>query len=170
MSGVSLWYERQFEFGFPADLYPNLCVRLRGVPARAEELVRNCPQDVMTRKKEGKWSAQEHVGHLLDLEPLWLKRLEDFVDGRGELSTTDLSNRKTFEANYNGRAIENILSDFRKSRMLFVERAANVDAALYSRVLTHPRLRKPMRLVDHLFFVAEHDDHHLASIWGLVYG
>jgi hypothetical protein len=24
-----------------------------------------------------------------------------------------------------------------------------------------------MRLVDHLFFVAEHDDHHLARIWEL---
>ena len=27
---------------------------------------------------------------------------------------------------------------------------------------------KPMRLVDHLYFVAEHDDHHLARIWELV--
>lgn len=169
MSGVSLWYERQFEFAFPADLYPNLCIRLRGTPARIEELVRKCPRGIMTSKEGGKWSAQEHVGHLLDLEPLWLKRLEDFVDGRGELSTADLSNRKTFEANYNRRAIENILVDLRKSRMLFVERAASVDAALYSRVLLHPRLQKPMRLVDHLFFVAEHDDHHLASIWGLIY-
>jgi hypothetical protein len=25
-----------------------------------------------------------------------------------------------------------------------------------------------MRLVDHLYFVAEHDDHHLAQIWQLV--
>jgi hypothetical protein len=25
-----------------------------------------------------------------------------------------------------------------------------------------------MRLVDHLYFVAEHDDHHLARIWELV--
>jgi hypothetical protein len=24
-----------------------------------------------------------------------------------------------------------------------------------------------MRLVDHLYFVAEHDDHHLARIWEL---
>ena len=120
MSGVSLWYERQFEFSFPPDLYPNLCIRLRGTPARIEELVHKCPRGIMTSKEEGKWSAQEHVGHLLDLEPLWLKRLEDFVDGRGELSTADLSNRKTFEANYNGRAIENILADLRKSRMLFV--------------------------------------------------
>jgi hypothetical protein len=25
-----------------------------------------------------------------------------------------------------------------------------------------------MRLIDHLYFVAEHDDHHLARIWELV--
>jgi hypothetical protein len=25
-----------------------------------------------------------------------------------------------------------------------------------------------MRLADHLYFVAEHDDHHLARIWELV--
>jgi hypothetical protein len=25
-----------------------------------------------------------------------------------------------------------------------------------------------MRLVDHLYFVAEHDDHHLAHIWDLI--
>jgi hypothetical protein len=27
-----------------------------------------------------------------------------------------------------------------------------------------------MRLVDHLYFVAEHDDHHLAHIWALISG
>jgi hypothetical protein len=25
-----------------------------------------------------------------------------------------------------------------------------------------------MRLVDHLYFVAEHDDHHLAHMWELI--
>jgi len=25
-----------------------------------------------------------------------------------------------------------------------------------------------MRLVDHLYFVAEHDDHHLARVWELI--
>ena len=168
MRGVSRWYERQFEFAFPADVYPNLCVRLRGTPARVEELARNTSRESLTRKPNEKWSAQEHAGHLLDLEPLWLKRLEDFVQGCAELSTTDLSNRKTHEANYNSQAIEDVLADFRKARLRLVERAAEVDAALYSRVLVHPRLQKPMRLVDHLFFVAEHDDHHLASIWQLI--
>ena len=170
MSGVSLWYERQFEFAFPAELYPNLCIRLRGTPARVEELVRNTSHRNLTRKPDEKWSAQEHAGHLLDLESLWLKRLEDFVQGRAQLSTTDLSNRKTHEANYNSHAIEDVLTDFRKARLRLVERAGEVDPALYSRVLVHPRLQKPMRLVDHLYFVAEHDDHHLASIWQLIRG
>jgi hypothetical protein len=26
-----------------------------------------------------------------------------------------------------------------------------------------------MRLVDHLYFVAEHDDHHLATIWEMIH-
>jgi hypothetical protein len=31
----------------------------------------------------------------------------------------------------------------------------------------HPRLQQPMRLVDMLYFVAEHDDHHLARMTAL---
>jgi len=168
MSSVSQWYERQFAFAFPADIYPNIQARLRGTPARVEELVGNCSREILTRKAGEKWSAQEQVGHLLDLESLWLKRLEDFVQGHAELSTTDLSNRKTHEANYNSQDIESVLTDFREARARLVERAGKVDPTLYSRVLVHPRLQKPMRLVDHLYFVAEHDDHHLASIWQLI--
>ena len=56
-------------------------------------------------RAEGKWSAQEHVGHLLELEPLWMARVDDYVAGRDELSVADLSNRSTFEARYNDRAI-----------------------------------------------------------------
>jgi uncharacterized damage-inducible protein DinB len=168
MSNVPLWFERQFEFTFPSEAYPNLCVRLRGTPARVEELVCGCGRDVLTRKPEDKWSAQEHAGHLVDLEPLWLKRVEDFVAGGPELSAVDLSNRKTHEANYNAQSLEKILADFRGSRALLVERAEELEPALFSRVLVHPRLKKPMRLVDHLYFVAEHDDHHLARIWELI--
>jgi uncharacterized damage-inducible protein DinB len=168
MSTVARWYDRQFEFTFPAEQYPNLCVRLRGTPARVEELVRSSARDVLTRKHEEKWSAQEHVGHLLDLEPLWLKRVEDFVVGGSELSVADLSNRKTHDANYNARPLENILADFRSARMQLVRRAEGLEPALFARVLVHPRLQKPMRLVDHLYFVAEHDDHHLARIWELI--
>jgi uncharacterized damage-inducible protein DinB len=169
MTRVASWFERKFEFSFPVELCPDLCMRLRGTPARLEEAVRGCPDERMLRAPQGKWSAQEHAGHLLNLEPLWLARVEDFVAGRNELTMADLSNRSTYEAGYNARALDTILADFRRARLEMVDRLEQLDAALFERVLQHPRLKVPMRMADHLFFVAEHDDHHLAIIWELIH-
>ncbi|MGA8154411.1 MAG: DinB family protein [Terriglobales bacterium] len=167
MTEIANWFERKFEFSFPVELYPNLCVRLRGTPARLEELVRGCPHQVLTRKPQDKWSAQEQAGHLLDLEPLWIARVEDYVAGLSELTVADLRNRKTDEANHNAREIAEILARFRAARLQLVNRVGELDSSLFSRSVLHPRLKTPMRLVDHLYFVAEHDDHHLAKIWEL---
>jgi len=168
MSDVPVWFERKFEFTFPVEQYPNLCVRWLGTPARLDEMVRDSPRDRLLKKPDGKWSAQEHAGHLLDLESLWLARVEDFVAGRSELTVADLSNRKTDEANHNARQLTDILSDFRKARLRLVDRLQELDPELFARSMLHPRLKQPMRLVDHLYFVAEHDDHHLAKIWELI--
>jgi uncharacterized damage-inducible protein DinB len=168
MSQVPIWFERKFEFSFPVELHPNLCARLRGTPARLEETLRARSPATLVRKPGGKWSAQEHAGHLLDLEPLWLARVEDYVAGSQQLSVTDLQNRKTDEANHNSRPLEQILANFRAAREKLLKRASEVDASLLGRAIPHPRLKTPMRLVDHLYFVAEHDDHHLARIWELV--
>ena len=170
MNRVPVWFERKFEFTFPAELHPNLCARLRGTPARLEELVRGSRRDLLTRKPEEKWSAQEHAGHLLDLESLWLARVDDYLAGGSELTPADLKNRKTHEANHNARSLDEILQEFREARLRLVQRVETIDPALFARAMLHPRLRQPMRLVDHLYFVAEHDDHHLACIWELLHG
>jgi uncharacterized damage-inducible protein DinB len=167
---IPAWFERKFEFSFPVELYPNLAARLRGAPARIEEILRVCPESIRLRKTDGKWSAQEHAGHLLDLEPLWLARVDDFVVGGSELTVADLRNRKTDEANHNARPLEQILSDFRSARLALVNRVSAIEPALFGRAMIHPRLKKPMRLVDHLYFVAEHDDHHIAHTLELVGG
>lgn len=169
MSEVPRWFDRRFEFSFPAELYPNLCIRLRGTPSRLEELMRGCSADARVRKLEGKWSAQEHAGHLLDLEPLWSARVEDFLRGGTELTTADLANRGTDEANYNARPLDQLLAEFRQKRFALVNHAGKIEGELFGRTLLHPRLKKTMRLVDHLYFVAEHDDHHLAKIWELIH-
>jgi len=165
MNTVGLWFERKFEFTFPVELHPNLCARLRGTPARLEDLVRDVPREVLIRKPGEKWSAQEHAGHLLNLESLWLARVEDFLKDGSALTVADLKNTKTHEANHNAGPIETILSEFRRAREELVQRAESLDPTAISRTKLHPRLKQPMRLVDHLFFAAEHDDHHLAMIW-----
>ena len=168
MSQVPAWFEREFEFTFPVEQYPNLCVRLRGTPVRLEEMVRDVRQSLLVGKPGDKWSAQEHAGHLLDLEPLWMARLDDFQAEGNTLTVADLSNRKTHEANHNARDLQAILTEFRTARLRLVDRAESFDHARFARAKLHPRLNQPMRLVDHLYFVAEHDDHHLAKIWEML--
>ena len=170
MSRPPIWFERTFDFTFPVEQYPNLCARLRGTPARLEDLVSGAAREVLVRKpgENEKWSAQEHAGHLLDLESLWMARVDDYLGEASQLTVADLSNRRTHEAQHNRRGISEILVDFRSARSRLVRRVERIDPAGFARTLLHPRLKTPMRLVDHLYFVAEHDDHHLAHIWELI--
>src|SRR5580692_8985305 len=154
MSQVSVWFERKFEFSFPVELYPNLLARLRGTPARMDEIFHGRSAKLLVKKPDEKWSAQEHAGHLLDLESLWLARVGDYVAGSEQLAVADLRNRKTDEADYNARGLEEVLAEFRAARGRLLKRVEKLDVALFDRAILHPRLKTPMRLVDHLYFVA----------------
>jgi len=170
MSQVPLWFERKFDFTFPVELHPNLLARLRGTPARLEETLRGRAHEILTSKAHGKWSVQEHAGHLLDLEPLWLARVNDYGNASDQLTPTDLQNRRTDEANHNARPLEQILAGFRAARESLLLRVSELDSSFFAQAIPHPRLKTPMRLVDHLYFVAEHDDHHLAEMWEIFRG
>ena len=158
------WFKRKFSFDLPIEMYPNVVERVRGTPARLEELTRGISQQSLTRRDGEKWSIQEQAGHLLDLEELGMKRLDDFEAGSETLFAADLANRKTHEAHHNADSIENILARFRQERMAFVARLDSYDEAFVQRTAQHPRLNMPMRVIDLAFFIAEHDDHHLARI------
>ena len=161
------WFEREFSLGLPFWMLPNVVERLRGTPARAEDLVRSCPPEWLTRRDGEGWSIQEHVGHLLDLGWLDRARVEDFRSGREVLTAADLENRTTHEANHNARAVEEILAEFRAEREKFVHSLEGLDAEACARRAVHPRLKREMWVVDFAFFVAEHDDHHLAAVSAL---
>src|SRR5215468_6239288 len=158
MTHVQNWFERKFDFSFPVEQYATLIVRLRGTPARLEEMLRDAARGTLLRRPGHGWSAQEHAGHLEDLEPLWLARVEDYLKGGPDLTAADLTNRKTHEAGHNSRPTEEVLSAFRSARLHLVNRVAGLPAEVFSSTKLHPRLKQPMRLVDHLYFAAEHDD------------
>jgi DinB superfamily len=158
------WTDRRFDFNFPAGIYPELIERLRGLPARLEEHVRNLPHEVLTSRHEDRWSIQENAGHLLDLESLVQQRIDEYVAGADQLHAADMSNRKTFEANHNLEPISRILDLLRRERTATVERLESLAEDIFARAAIHPRLNTSMRLVDMLFFQAEHDDYHLTRI------
>ena len=158
------WFKRQFSFELPLGMYGNVLERVRGTPARLEDLTRGLSDDVLTRRHGDKWSIQEQAGHLLDLEGLGMNRLDDFEAGRDTLTAADMSNQKTHEANHNANSIERILNEFRRERLAFVARLDSYDEAFVARMALHPRLNQKIRVIDLVFFIAEHDDHHLARI------
>ena len=158
------WTDRRFNFDFPAGIYPEMIERIRGTPARLEDLFAGVHAKTLTAQVDGRWSMQENAGHLLDLESLVSQRLDEYLAGNSALHAADMSNRRTYEANHNEVAAESILRAFRTARHDIVNRLESFDAEIFARSALHPRLNVPMRLVDMLFFQAEHDDYHLARI------
>lgn len=146
------------------DAIPGIVERLRGTVLRLEERTNGLTPDVLTARSEGRWSIQEHAGHLADLENLWLGRLDDFEQEGTVLREADLQNRATWEADHNARALGDVIERFRALRERLVARVSSMTEGELARMAIHPRLRQPMTVADHCFFVAEHDDHHLAAI------
>jgi hypothetical protein len=158
------WTERRFNFDFPAGIYPEMIERVRGTPARLEELLNGLSSETLVSQVDGRWSMQENAGHLLDLESLVSQRLDEYLAGNPALHAADMSNRKTYEASHNEVPVNTILTNFRTARRELVDRLESLDGEIFARSALHPRLNVQMRLVDMLFFQAEHDDYHLARI------
>jgi len=158
------WFKRTFPIIEDNGILPSIIERLSGTPARIEETVSKLQPAVLTFKPEGKWTIKEEIGHLSDLEPLWLGRLDDLVNGLPELRVADLTNQKTHEANHDATEITILQQGFREQREQFVNRLMGLNDEQLLNASLHPRLKTPMRIIDLAYFVAEHDDHHLANV------
>jgi uncharacterized damage-inducible protein DinB len=158
------WFNRKFPVIDDNGILPSIIERLSGTPARIEEMTSNLSPDLLVLKLDGKWSVKEQAGHLADLEPLWLGRLDDLINGATELTVADLTNQRTHAANHNETEIAVLLQNFRAQRQLLVNKLINLDDKQLLNTALHPRLKTPMRIIDLAYFVAEHDDHHLACI------
>ena len=167
MIALTPWFERKFNFDFPVQLFPVIFSRLEGSIFRLHVLLQNADEEHCSYNAEG-WSVKEHIGHLYDLEELWWNRLNDFREGKKELSPADLNNTRTKEAGHNEKTLEQLLQLFSAERQKILETIYDLDEATLSLTSVHPRLQQPMRLIDSLYFVAEHDDHHISHISNLL--
>jgi len=158
------WTARKFNFDYPVSHFPVIYVRLYGTADRIEALIKNFTEEQLEQKPGGKWSVKEHVGHLTDLEELHEGRLDDYKKKVETLRSADMTNQKTNEAHHNSFPVARLMNGFRKSRNSFLEKIEGMNEEELNQSAMHPRLNQPMRLVDMTFFVAEHDDQHLATM------
>jgi hypothetical protein len=155
------WFDRRFPPIEDNGLLPGIIERLHGTAPRLRSLLvgveRASPVDAG-------WSVAQQVGHLIDLEPLWLQRAHDIVRGEPVLTAADLSNRATHEGDHDQWPVPQLVERFEDARRVLVSTLRRANDGDLERSAQHPRLGTPMRLIDLAYFVAEHDDHHLARL------
>ena len=161
------WFERKFDYSATQNLMPSIIERLDGTPVRVRQKMERIDPSIITLQLNGKWSILEQIGHLGDLEPLWLGRLDDILNSENIMRAADLENSLTNVANHNSRSWQDLLERFESLRNITVQRLQNLKEEDAFRTSLHPRLKTPMRTQDLFIFVAEHDDHHLATMTAL---
>ncbi len=147
----------------PVTAFPAVLERLRGTPVRAAELIAGATNDQLRWHEPEAWSAKRHLGHLDDLHALDERRLHEFIAGSATLTAADPTNRLTYATDHDAMPAEAIVARLRAHRDDLVAQMDLLTESQIASTAMHPRLRRPMRLIDWAFFVAEHDDHHLAA-------
>jgi uncharacterized damage-inducible protein DinB len=165
---MAKWVGRIFDFDFPVEESSRLLERLRSTPDELETLASSLPREVLVTRDGESWTIQENAGHLMDLEPLFLGRLDDYAAGLETLRPADMTNAKTYSARHNEGDIRSILAEFRRQRNELVKRLEALEPADFGKSAMHPRLNRPMRVCDMMYFQAEHDSHHMARIRELI--
>ena len=162
------WFERKFQAITDHGLLPGIIERLEGTPLRLQEKTASLSPSLLESKSGDKWSVKKEIGHLDDLEPLWLERVRQIRAGSAELMVADLSNTRTHLADHDERDIADLLAAFESSRRQLVSELRSLNKHDLEKFAIHPRLQTPMSIVELAYFVAEHDDHHLAQISSLI--
>jgi uncharacterized damage-inducible protein DinB len=162
------WFDRVFDFQKESQEFSMVYQRLKQTPQQLRRLVAGFNAEQLRNRPGGKWSVMEQAGHLIVLESLWQARIVDIVAEKPVLTAADLDNKATFDARFNERDIDDVLAGFERERRLTLQQLDDLGSNDFLKQSMHPRLKQPMRIVDHLYFIAEHDTHHLARIGEII--
>jgi len=154
------WFERKFATIDDNGLLPGILERLDGTTPRLRALIAGRKPAVTPDA----WSAAKELGHLVDLEPLWRQRISEIAAGHADMTAADLTNRKTHDADHDHWTLDELVDRFEPLRDDLVSALRRMSDSDLERSARHPRLGTPMRVIDLAYFVAEHDDHHIAKL------
>ena len=163
---VQPWITRTFPNQLSGELLPGIIERLSGTAIR---LIYKLDGKELPNAEKDTWSIKRHIGHLTDLEPLWSLRYNQIIYGATELKPADMDNKATEEAKHDELDLEKLITDFANAREKFIVALKRASEQDLDKVAMHTRLNQPLNITDLAYFVAEHDDHHLALINNLLY-
>jgi len=164
------WTRRQLDYGRGVDELPVLIERVRGTTDRLRGLLQHRAPGSLGLRVSGRWSVLDHLGHLLALQDRFEERIADFEAMRPRLSPIDLQHQEVELDGHRLRRPGDMLEEFELKRKAFLRRVMALPAHCLEHASAHPCNGQPMRPMDMLLWIAEHDDHHLATMRALLDG
>jgi uncharacterized damage-inducible protein DinB len=158
------WIDHQFHLGIDIGWSLNIITRISDIGIRCQYHCDGLSEELLSTRKNQEWSIKEHIGHLIDLEALHLHRIHQFKELKTELTAADMSNQKTKDANHNNKLLKDLIAELIVERENLIHQYQSLPVESLDHYSLHPRLNVKMRPVDLLFFIGEHDDHHLSTI------
>jgi len=158
------WVNHQFNFGIDVGWSQNIITRISDIGIRCQYHCNGLSEELLSTRHNQEWSIKEHIGHLIDLEELHLHRINQFKNLNTELTAADMSNRKTEVSNHNDKLLKDLIAELIVERESLIHQYQSLPLESLDHFALHPRLHVNMRPVDLLFFIGEHDDHHLSTI------
>lgn len=158
------WSDRRLAYGKEEAELPVLLERVKGTHARLASLVAHAPRERLTLRAHGSWCVVDHIGHLILVQDRFEERADDFAALRDRLCTVDLAHQEVELVKHRSQDMGDLLEEFRLKRAFFARRVEGFDRSTLRHRAYHPCQRIGMTPVDMVHFLAEHDDHHLASI------
>ena len=158
------WVDHKFNLGIDPGWSHNVITRISDIDVRCEHHCAGLSDEELSTRLNDKWSIKEHIGHLIDLEELHINRIIQFKNLKNNLDAADMSNKKTEASNHNDRSLKDLISELVTEREELIRQFQALNEECMNHAAMHPRLKVEMKPVDLMFFVGEHDDHHLTSI------
>jgi len=162
-----IWAHRPFHFPEDVSEMPSQMLHLKTFPSHLALTLREISKDKLTTRQDGKWSIQEHLGHLIDLEDLPTLRVKEILQGKDTLTPADMSNKNTWDKNYNEKNLYGLCESFIERRNKLVKLLAGFSDSQLLKWTYHERLHRNMSILDLTYFQCQHDHYHHEMIMHL---
>jgi uncharacterized damage-inducible protein DinB len=139
--------------------------KLRAFPARLESAVTGLTETQLTRpEREGKWSVQDVVSHLGDLEMVYAVRIRTILAGAGgDAPLPSLAQNEWVEHVHRREPLGELLEQFRFHRRMNLTLLERLGEEELARTGVHPEYG-PISVRDAFGRIERHDEKHLGQI------
>jgi hypothetical protein len=146
------------------DQYMHYLNQLEKTPAKLVQMTAQLNSELLTTRRNNKWSINENIGHLLTIESLWIARLDDFVMKKPTLRPWNGTNADTEAGEFNKQRTMKIIEDFMDVRNVHIQMLKNLYSKSEELKSFHEDKQKQISLAEHVEMMEEHDQLHLTTI------